>query len=66
MVSASITQKSSHTPVAAPPTADSVLEKNEDNSDMSDYYMENDPDALGYGDEYFPGYGEYFQEDYEE
>ena len=66
MVSASITQKRSHAPVAAPATIDSVSEKKEDNSDMSDYYMEHDPGAVDYGDEYFPGYGEYFQEDYEE
>jgi hypothetical protein len=33
---------------------------------VSNYYMEDDPDYLGYDEEYFPGYEEYFQEDDEE
>ena len=34
-------------------------------SDMSDYYIENDPASLDYDDEYFSGYWESFQEEEE-
>ena len=55
-VSSLLTQKSPRAPLPAPI-------KSEETSDMSDYYIENDPSSLGYDDEYFPGYWESFQEE---
>jgi len=42
------------------------LEIYADTSEMSNYYMEDDPDYLDYDEESFPGYEQYFQEDDEE
>ena len=65
-VSTLITHKKSQAPITAPTKNDAPLEASEDRSDMTDYYMENDPDSLDFSSEYFPEYSEYFQEDYEE
>jgi len=65
-LSISSVQKSSHKPVANHAKNNNDLEKNEDNTDMSNYYPEEDPDYLDYDDKYFSGYEEYFQEGYEE
>ena len=65
-VSTLVTQKESQAPITTPTKNAVPLEASEDSSDMADYYMENDPDSLEFSNEYFPGYSEYFQEDYEE
>ena len=65
-ISTSNAQIISRDPVAVPAINNNDLEKNEDNADLSNYYMEDDPDYLGPGEECFPGYEEYFQEDEEE
>ena len=65
-ISTSNAQIISRDPVAVPTINNNDLGKNTDNTDVSNYYMEDDPDYLGYDEEYFPGYEEYFQEDDEE
>ena len=65
-ISTSNAQIISRDPVAVAAINNNDLEKNEDNTDMSDYYMEDDPAYLDRRDEYFSGYEEYFQEDEEE
>jgi len=65
-ISTSNTQIISRDPVAVPAINNNDLGKNEDNADMSNYYMEDDPDYLDRAEEYFSGYEEYFQEDDEE
>ena len=65
-ISTSNAQIISRDPVAVPAINNNDLEKNEDNTDMSDYYMEDDPAYLDRGDEYFSGYEEYFQDEEEE
>ena len=65
-VSTSNAQIISRDPVAVPAINNNDLGKNEDNTDMSDYYMEDDPAYLDRGDEYFSGYEECFQDDEEE
>ena len=65
-ISTSNAQIISRDPVAVPAINNNDLGKNEDNADVSNYYMEDDPDYLDYGEESFPGYEEYFQEDDEE
>ena len=59
-------QRTYHDPVADTPINNNDLEKNSDNDDMSNYYMEDDPDFLDHPEEYFPGYEGYFQEDDED
>ena len=65
-ISTSNAQIISHDPVAVPTINNNDLGKNTDNTDVSNYYMEDDPDYLGNDEEYFQGYEEYFQEDDEE
>jgi len=65
-ISTSNAQIISRDPVAVPAINNNDLGKNTDNTDVSNYYMEDDPDYLDYDDTYFPGYEEYFQEGYEE
>ena len=65
-ISTSNAQIISRDPVAVPTINNNDLGKNTDNTDVSNYYMEDDPDYLGYDEECFPGYEEYFQEDDEE
>ena len=65
-LSTSNAQIISHDPVAVPAINNNDLEKNADTSEMSNYYMEDDPDYLDYDEESFPGYEQYFQEDDEE
>ena len=62
-ISTSNAQIISRDPVAVPAINNNNLGKNEDNADMSNYYMEDDPDYLDRAEEYFSGYEEYFQED---
>ena len=59
-------QKFSRDPIAASDINNNDLEKNADTSEMSNYYMEDDPDYLDYDEESFPGYEQYFQDDDEE
>ena len=65
-LSTSKPQKISRDPIPASTINNIDLEKNADDDEMSDHYVEDDPEYLGYGEEYFPGYEEYFQEDDEE
>jgi len=65
-ISTSNAQIISRDPVAVPAINNNDLEKNADTSEMSNYYMEDDPDYLDYDEESFPGYEQYFQEDDEE
>ena len=65
-ISASNAQIISRDPIAVPAINNNNLEKNADNANMSNYYMEDDSDYLDLGEEYFSGYEEYFQEDDEE
>ena len=65
-LSTSNAQIISRDPVAVPAINNNDLEKNADNADMSNYYMEDDPDYLDRAEEYFSGYEEYFQEDDED
>ena len=65
-ISTSNAQIISRDPVAVPAINNNDLEKNADTSEMSNYYMEDDPDYLDYDEESFPGYEQYFQEDEEE
>ena len=65
-LSTSKPQKISRDPIPASTINNIDLEKNADDAEMSDHYVEDDPEYLGYGEEYFPGYEEYFQEDDEE
>jgi len=65
-ISTSNAQIISRDPVAIPAINNNDLEKNEDTADMSNYYMEDDPDYLDRAEEYFSGYEEYFQDDEEE
>jgi len=62
-LSTSSAQIISRNPVPVPAINNNDLEKNADTADMSNYYMDGDPDRLDYGEECFPGYEEYFQED---
>ena len=59
-ISTSKAQKISPDPDAVDAINNNDLEKNEDNTDMSDYYKEDDR-----AEEYFSGYEEYFQEEEE-
>ena len=65
-ISTSNAQIISRDPVAVPAINNNDLEKNADTSEMSNYYMEDDPDYLDYDEESFPGYEQYFQENDEE
>jgi len=65
-ISTSKAQKISPDPDAVDAINNNDLEKNADSTNVSNYYMEDDPDYLDPGEEYFPGYEEYFQEDDEE
>ena len=65
-LSTSKPQKISRDPIPASTINNIDLEKNADVAEMSDHYVEDDPEYLSYGEEYFPGYEEYFQEDDEE
>ena len=65
-LSTSRAQKISPDPVAVPAINNNDLEKNADETELSDHYVEDGPEYLDYGEEYFPGYEEYFQEDDEE
>jgi len=65
-ISTSNAQIISRDPIISPAIKNNDLEENVDNADMSSSYMEGDPDYLDYGEEYFPGYEEYFQDDDEE
>ena len=65
-LSTSRPQKISRDPIPASTINNIDLEKNADDDEMSDHYVEDDPEYLGYSEESFPGYEEYFQEDDEE
>ena len=65
-LSTSKPQKISRDPIAASDINNNDLEKNADDTELSDHYVEDGPEYLDYGEEYFPGYEAYFQEDYEE
>ena len=62
-LSTSKSQRPSYGPVAVTAINNNDLEKNGDKADVSDYYMEDDPDFLDHPEERFPGYEGYFQED---
>ena len=65
-ISTSKPQKISHDPITASAINNNDLENNADAEEVFDHYVEGDPEHLDYGEEYFPGYEEYFQEDDEE
>ena len=65
-ISTSRPQKISRDPITASAINNNNLEKNADNDEMSDLSVEDGTDHFDYGEEFFPGYEEYFQEDEEE
>ena len=62
-ISTSKPQKISRDPISASDINNNDLEKTADDASVSDHYLEDHPEYLDYGEEYFPGYEEYFQED---
>jgi len=59
-------QKISRDPIATSNINNNDLEKNAEETELSDHYVEDGPEYLDFGEEYFSGYEEYFQEDNEE